>query len=250
MNPLKHWAASVYNQTIKAKREKGLFYTYKAIIREIFKIFFNPIEFQIYKKFKSHTTFSLQGKEYKYFYHFFNLTWANERCVEIPIIWSFIEQYKDKNVLEIGNVLSNYLPIKHDVLDKYEIKPGIINADVADFNTDKKYNLIVSISTIEHVGWDEEEKDPLKIIRSIENLKKCLASEGKMVVTTSLGYNTNLDRMLQEKELKFDEQYYLKRVSRDNRWIQIEQEQARNSRYAYPYPSGNVLFVGIITVKK
>ena len=38
-----------------------------------------------------------------------------------------------------------------------------------------KYDLIVTISTLEHVGWDEEPRDPSKVLRAIENLKSCYA---------------------------------------------------------------------------
>jgi hypothetical protein len=30
-------------------------------------------------------TFRLEGKEYAYFYHPYNCTWSNERCVELAI---------------------------------------------------------------------------------------------------------------------------------------------------------------------
>ena len=43
----------------------------------------------------------------------------------------------------------------HDVLDKYEKGNNVINDDVVSFSTEVKYDLIVSVSTLEHVGWDE-----------------------------------------------------------------------------------------------
>ena len=59
---------------------------------------------------------------------------------------------------------------------------------------------IMSISTIEHVGWDETPRDPKKILLALENLTGCLASGGEIVVTLSIGYNTYLDRLLKELE--------------------------------------------------
>jgi hypothetical protein len=38
------------------------------------------------------------------------------------------------------------------VLDKYEQAPGVINEDVVSFSPPQKYDLIVSVSTLEHVG--------------------------------------------------------------------------------------------------
>ena len=58
---------------------------------------------------------------------------------------------------------------------------------MVDFKPAQKYDLIVSVSTLEHVGWDEEVKDPLKIIRALENLKNnCLTQDGEIVATIPL----------------------------------------------------------------
>ena len=48
---------------------------------------------------------------------------------------------------------------------------------------------IVSISTLEHVGWDENTKDPDKIFQAIKNLKSYLVPRGKLIVTMPIGYN-------------------------------------------------------------
>lgn len=243
MNNIVTWSISVSKQAKKAQSEKGLLYTLKAVFREGYQLILNPIEYCYYKKLRTVSHFSLQGKEYQYFYHLFNLTWKNERCVEIPIILDFVRQYKEKNVLEIGNVLSYYIPINHDVLDKYEVGPRIINVDVIDFKPNKKYDLIVSISTIEHVGWDEAEKDETKILKALDNLKTLLVPGGKLVITTSLGYNPNLDNLLKTGELKLSEQYYLKRISKDNKWLEVGWEDIRNTLYGEPYPSGNSIII-------
>ena len=59
---------------------------------------------------------------------------------------------------------------------------------------------IVSISTIEHVGWDETPRGLNKIPLALENLTGCLASGGEIVVTLPLGYNAYLDKLLKELE--------------------------------------------------
>ena len=86
----------------------------------------------------------------------------NERSIEVPIVMEIVNQNKGKRILEIGNVLSNYYKVSHDIVDKYEKAPNVINQDVVDFKTNEKYDLIVSISTLEHVGWDEEPRDDKK----------------------------------------------------------------------------------------
>jgi hypothetical protein len=61
-----------------------------------------------------------------------------------------VRKYQGTNILEIGNVLSNHVRFEHDVLDKYEFVKGIINEDVVDFRPEKRYDLIVSISTLDY----------------------------------------------------------------------------------------------------
>src|SRR5215207_4369431 len=98
-------------------------------------------------------------------------TWRSERAVELPIAWRRVRRTDATSTLEIGNVLSNYFPVRHLVVDKYERVPGVINEDVVDFSPPGKYDLIVSISTLEHVGWDPPEpRDPLKLLRAVDNL--------------------------------------------------------------------------------
>lgn len=107
--------------------------------------------------------FVLQGGENHYLFHIYNNSWLNERTVEVPLIWQSVVDTSVANprarILEIGNVLSHYFDIQHDVLDKYEIAPKVVNEDAVSFHPSGKYDLIVSISTIEHIGFDEPEKE-------------------------------------------------------------------------------------------
>lgn len=145
--------------------------------------------------------FVFNGKRYKYFYHPYNRTWENERRFEIPIIWDIVEQNRGKRILEVGRVLPHYFSLSHDVLDKYEKSKDVINEDAADFVPLKKYDLIISISTLEHVGWDEIPKEPEKVIRAVENLKECLNLRGKIVFTIPRGENSYLDQLLDNNQL-------------------------------------------------
>jgi len=62
---------------------------------------------------------------------------------------------------------------------------------------------IVSISMIEHVGWDETPRDPKKIPLALENLTtNCLALGGEIVVTLPIGYNAYLDKLMNKLEKK------------------------------------------------
>lgn len=161
----------------------------------------NQIKCWYHQKFYSSRNFTIQGRNYKYFYHKYNNTWDNERAVEIPILMESFNENEGKNILEVGNVLSNYFSVNHDIIDKYEHAVNVNNQDIVDFHPSKKYNLIVSISTLEHVGWDEIRQDPTKIFKVRDNLKSLLTSKGICVVTIPIGYNKELDILLNENQL-------------------------------------------------
>ncbi|MBT3913298.1 MAG: hypothetical protein HOF22_08895, partial [Verrucomicrobia bacterium] len=93
--------------------------------------------------------FVFEGKSLPLFYHRYNMTWATERAVEVPIAQEFIERFAGKRVLEVGNVTQHYLDTAHTVLDKYERGPGIINEDIADYSPPERFDLILSVSTFE-----------------------------------------------------------------------------------------------------
>ncbi len=199
-----------------------------------------------YKKFYSENTFEFQGKKYHYYINSRGKTWKTERAVEIPIIWEFVNEYKNnkKRILEIGNVLSYRFETSHDILDKYEKVPGVINEDVASFVPDGHYDLIVSISTMEHVGWDESPQDPPKITRGIQNLNRMLSPTGKMIITLPLGQNSYLDGLLMENKVIFDKQYFLLKSAKLN-WTQVNWENIMNFNYDKKIPAANCILIGI-----
>ena len=178
--------------------------------------------------FVKRATFTFKGKRYRYFYHGYNHTWVNERTIEIPLVKELLDNTKG-DVLEIGNVMNYYYPFSHDVVDKYEKGKGILNEDVVDFKIHKKYHAIVSISTMEHVGWDEKVRDATKIPRSLEHLKKHLTPKGKIFLTIPLGYNPYLDRLIAEGN-SFDEAYFFKRGLFGS-WKQVSYTQVKGTPY-------------------
>jgi len=220
-------------------KKKGVFYIFKNTIKRLFSYYY-------FKIFKSHRKFKLQGKNYSYFCNIYNATWKNERAVEISISNELIKKYKNKKVLEVGNVLSHYSPVTHDILDKYEKSKGIINKDIVDFKPSKKYDLIISISTLEHVGFDEKPKDKNKIMLAVKNLKKMLAKNGEILITVPTGYNPYLDKILKKNKIKFTKKYCLKRISKDNKWVEVKWQEIKNSKYNKPFLNANGLFIGII----
>lgn len=177
-------------------------------------------------------TFVFDGRSYRYLYHFCNKTWKNERGVEIPIFRELLLEHDGKRVLEVGNVLSHYFPIHHDVVDKYEVAPGVINQDIVEFVPPERYDLILSISTLEHVGWDETPREPEKLLQAIEHLRnRCLAPGGQIIASLPLGYNKFLDGLLRDGNSPFTTQHFLKRISKRNYWLESDWEQCRDVGY-------------------
>lgn len=190
-------------------------------------------------------SFRIGGRRLHYHAAAYNAAWSNERTVEVPIVTEYLRERRGGRILEVGNVLHHYLDVNHDVVDKYEQHPRVRNVDVVEFAPETRYDLIVSISTLEHVGFDEERSQPDKPVRAVAHLAGLLAPGGMLVVTVPLGYNPHLDVALAEGRFAFDEVTYLSRISRDNRWREVSAAEVRRARYGAPYHAANALAVGI-----
>jgi hypothetical protein len=193
--------------------------------------------------------FVFDGERYDYLFHHYNRTWCNERTVELPIAARVLARHRDAKMLEVGNVLHNYLnsfqlPPGREVVDKYELGPGVSNIDVADHHPAEPYGLILSISTMEHVGWDEDPRDPTKAPRSIEKLHSWLAPGGELLVTVPLGHNPGLDRRLLDGPPMFERLRFMRRLNAANRWVEAEAEEVRGISYGSPFPFANAIAVG------
>ncbi len=177
-------------------------------------------------------TFQFDGREYEYLYHPYNKTWKNERGIEIPIFRELLLKHEGKRVLEVGNVLSHYFPIHHEVVDKYEVSSGVINRDIVEFIPQDKYDLILSISTLEHVGWDEQPQEPIKLLQAIDHLRSaCLAPFGRLVASLPIGYNRYFDYLQNRGKSPFTNQHFLKRISKQNYWVESDWEHCRDVPY-------------------
>ena len=198
------------------------------------------------KLLKSRKTFRFRGADCNYFYHPYNLAWRNERTVEIPIARGFLAAHEGQEILEVGNVLSHYLPVTHDILDKYEVADGVISEDVLCFAPRKQYDLIISISTLEHIGYDEDPKDPGKVINAVENLAGLLAPGGVMMATVPLGYNPEFDRLLKQREIPFSDVFALRRVPGKNKWVETDFESVKGDGYTRNRFRADAIIVGVI----
>ena len=157
--------------------------------------------------------FVFNGKSYNYFKHWYNETWKNDRAIEIPISFEVIKKYE--NILEVGNVLSHYKTFKHDIIDLYEKDIGVINEDIRTFKTDKKYDLIISISTLEHID-ENDGKGEKGILDAFDNMRSLLTPKGNIFITFPIGAHVDLDNLFRNNKLGLKETYVMCRDLEDD----------------------------------
>jgi len=192
--------------------------------------------------FLARQEFRFQGAPYRYFVHRYNQTWRNERAVEVPIAWAAVQAQAKGRILEVGNVLAHYFPVGHDRVDKYEHAHGTHNVDVLDFRGGP-YDLIVSISTLEHVGYDEQPREADKPLRAIAHLRSLLSPKGVLLATLPVGYNPSLDAALRDARVPFAQSGCLKRVSADNHWEEVPFADVISARMHAPFRGINGLVI-------
>lgn len=173
--------------------------------------------------------FQFAGREYRTLHHPYRFTWLNERAVEVPVFRRLVEEEASTPVLEVGNVLSHYMPCRHEVVDKYEPAGGVVNADVLDFEPGRSYRLIISISTLEHVGFDERPRRPDKPLMAVEHLRSLLEPGGRLVFSLPVGYNPDLDRRLRNGDLPLAHCGGLRREGAS--WHEVSCAEAWNAPY-------------------
>ena len=187
-----------------------------------------------------HRYFILSGKKYRYCLKR-HMSVDNERAIEIPYSRSFISKNNARNLLEVGNVLSNYFDVCHDIVDKYETREGIINKDITNYSTWKRYALIIAISTVEHVGYDEPKKVKGKAAKAIRNMIRLLSEDGKLIITVPLNYNPEIDELLVNESIRFSEKHFMKRCSWLNSWKETSQAEALKCKYGSRYGAANAM---------
>ena len=193
-------------------------------------------------------TVEFRGDQLNLIYASYNTTWINERCVELAIARSFLKSVPAEDTLEVGNVLSHYFDYGHTVVDKYE--HGALQVDIVDFEPKRLYKLILSISTFEHIAFeetDELEVAPEDVERKIrEAIDRCielLAPGGRFVITVPIGYNPVLDRMIAFDLLGSNRTSWYKKFSQRS-WREVRKEEGMNCRYGSPYPYANCIMIG------
>ena len=187
-------------------------------------------------------TFALDGRSYPYAFHLQNVTFRNERTVEIPIALEMLPWQGE--ILEVGNVLRQYVTHRHDVVDKYEVDEGVLNEDIVTYAPNKRYDLIVTVSTLEHVGWDEIPREPEKLLRALAHLKTLLRPRGQLLITVPIAQNPFLDEAIRQDQLGLSRLLFMRRLNWQNDWVQTSQQEALTCCYNEPYPGANAIAIG------
>lgn len=182
--------------------------------------------------------FDFAKRRYRYFCHPRNLTWKNERIVEIPIALAAIA--KAGRILEVGDVLRQYgAKGPRDIVDLGS--ETAVQQDVLAYRGGP-FDLIISISTLEHVGRDDGTEDFSRAIAAVKHLCGMLRPGGRLLFTVPVGYNPVLDAWLYSGWAGTNR--YMLRVSKDNRWVECDEHLPRRAQYGVPYRSANALIVG------
>ena len=161
--------------------------------------------------------------------HPYNLTWRNERAIEVPLSRDFLTTER-RPCLEVGNVLTHYGILADVVVDKYEVAPGVINLDALVFTSAEPFRSILCISTLEHIGFDEDTYGGStasggEIAPTVAHLRSLLTEDGEMLVTCPLGLNPELDLLVASDELKPVSERFLKRT-KPGVWKEVGREIA------------------------
>jgi hypothetical protein len=197
-----------------------------------------------------HRTFTAFGTQLEY------ARWSDhgERRVELPVAQWFLAQHgaPGLRVLEVGNVLGGRVELPRTVLDKYEPGRDIVHADVADYQPPVPIDVIVAISTLEHVGFDEDQVDLDKFARAVRNLHdRCLGEGGWMLVSVPLGYHPEVDRAILSGHFGRGELCILRHSSALGLWTEVAAEDLeRTGPPMYPYELHRASAVAFWIVRK
>lgn len=178
---------------------------------------------------------------------------GNERTVEVALAMDFLDRYttQESSVLEIGNVMNGvnqFDPTRPErvgsyaVLDKFEQGANVINEDLRTYESPHLLDVVFSVSTLEHVGVDENERasEALLGLRKAWSLRK---HNGGFFFTIPIGFNTSLERHV---IYGWPPMHIgaMKRVSTDNEWVEVDPEEALAVHYGRPYKHGNAVLIG------
>ncbi len=177
-----------------------------------------------------------------------------ERRVEIPFALEFLRSNvkPDTSLLEVGNVLSQYTSMAHVTVDKYDRQSGIHCQDVVDFAPEQRFDVAISISTLEHVGFDEDVVDLEKFERAFWHIMdRCLNEGGWFLLTVPLGYHPEVDRAVLSGNLGVGTVQILKYSSPLGTWHELRAGDVLSRGILnYPYELHRANYLALWVIQK
>lgn len=143
----------------------------------------------------------------EYYNHPHNTTIENERCIELPLAFRFLNTFNE--VMEIGAVTPYYKEPKHQVIDPIDklatIKDFSQNIDYTDKN-------VLCISTIEHMGRGDYELNKYSQL-AIDEFRRMYNDSKNCLITFPIGYNNTLDEFVKKNIDRYGYFFYCKVVN-------------------------------------
>lgn len=181
------------------------------------------------------------GEAIEYVVGKYNITPITERSIELGIVKAALPA--SGKVLEVGNVWGHYFERSHTVVDKFEVAPGVTNSDFMDLDENEKYDFIFSISTFEHIGWDDDVREPEKLGAAFEKLPRLIAPGGTALITVPIDWNEWLDARLAEDATGATSVDWYLRDGQLCSWRRAEKAETLAAKYGSPYRFANGLAV-------
>jgi len=173
------------------------------------------------------------------------------RSVEIALGKLAFERFKGQYILEVGNTLHQYIGGYHLCVDQFDPEQRVIQKDILGFEAFGAFDLVISISTIEHIGYDttyhgNEKKEGWRAVQATRHCYNLMRDGGSLLATWDIGANPFLDLAIEQKVIPFGSYYYLAQDPETLQWSEISQEQLkeREALYGHDRDFSRDLFVG------
>ena len=121
----------------------------------------------------------------------------------------------------------------------------LLEDEPVEFSPDEPYDATISISTLEHVGWDEVPRQPERVIGGFDAVARSTRRGGSSLITTPLGCNPVMDEAIGSGRIQMPIQSGLVRIDRENHWVEVSVAEALTRQYGAPFPNGNAVYVGL-----
>jgi SAM-dependent methyltransferase len=173
----------------------------------------------------------------------------NERDIELPWAVSILAAAKGR-VLELGNATQHTTqqPAR-TIVDRWDRAFGpmpVERVDIVDFEGGP-YDLILSVSTLEHVGTDKEEQlDRGKAARAFDHCVSLLAPGGRFAFTIPCGYHPELQAHVLEYP-GLDLRVMGRKDLFSTRWTEMPVEAAVGCDFPWEWESARRVIFGRYT---